>query len=78
MLAVIGRMDTRQRILTAQLWHGTDWRPLIDELAGLGTDIDRLRGMVAATWRELIAEARGELLQPADQDQQRSKPAVFL
>jgi len=59
-LAIIGRMDTRQRVLEAHLWWGTDWRPFIDELAGLGADIDHLRGMVAASWRELIVEAREE------------------
>jgi len=48
----------RQRVLEAHLWYGTDWRPFIDELAGLAGDIERLRGLVAASWWMLVAEAR--------------------
>lgn len=50
----------RQRVLEAQLWYGTDWRPLIDELTGLAGDIDRLRELVAAAWWTQVAEARQE------------------
>lgn len=58
MLAVIGRIDVRHQILEAQLWHGTDWRPFIDELAGLARDIEYLRELAAGVWRARITEAR--------------------
>jgi hypothetical protein len=57
-LAIIGRLDVRHQVLEAQVWYGTDWRPLIEELAGLAGDIDRLRGLMGAAWRVLVAEAR--------------------
>lgn len=60
MLAIIGRMDVRQQVLTAQVVWGINWAPIIDELAGLAGDIDRLRALVATSWRVLIAEARDE------------------